>query len=98
MGGAPNTKNAPKRRIIDVRGKGEGDNYEKRAQAGVFLVFLGRKANEHVRHTHMGVSYVFCRMWEVGVGGGWSWTRKTRLFGRVFRVLAKRGGDGDAPG
>ena len=46
--------------------EGEGTDYEKRAQAGTFLVFLGRKADKHVRHAHMGVSYVLCRMWEVG--------------------------------
>ena len=61
------TKNAPKQCVVDGRGKGEGANYEKRAQVGVFLVFLGRKRNEHVRHAHMGMSYVFSRMWEVGV-------------------------------
>ena len=92
-GRAPNTKNAPKRRVVDVRGKGEGADYEKRAQAGVFLVFLGRKANEHVRHAHTGVSYVFCRMWEVGVGGGGPGHEKRAQTGAffVFFVFWQRG-------
>jgi hypothetical protein len=32
------TKNTPKRRVVDVRGKGEGADYEKRAQVGGFLI------------------------------------------------------------
>ena len=59
------TKNMPKRRVVGVRGRGEGADYEKHARLGVFLVFRGRKANEHVRHAHTGMSYVFGRMWEV---------------------------------
>ena len=61
-GKAPTTKNGPKWRVLDVRGKGEGADYEKHTRLGVFLVFVGRKANEHVKHAHTGVSYVFCMM------------------------------------
>jgi len=60
------TNNMLKWRVVDGRGRGEGANYEKHTRLGVFLVFWGRKANEHIRHAHTGVSYVFGRIWEVG--------------------------------
>ncbi len=68
----PNTKNAPKRCVIVFEGRGC-----RSTRNTPVCVFSGRKVSEHVRHAHTGMPYVFCRMWEVGVG---SWTQKTRPF------------------
>ena len=60
------------------RGREGGCRSPKTRQNGVLLVFEGGGSvpiNEHVRHTHMGVPYVFCGMWGWGwwprEGGGW---------------------------
>ena len=71
-----------------VRGNGGAPINEKHAQTGAFLVFSGRKVNEHVRHAHTGMPYVFGGMWGWGwwlrEGGGWI-TRNTPRRG-VFLV------------
>jgi len=73
---------------------------KKHAYMGVFLVFSGGKVNEHVRHAHTGMPYVFA-----GCGGGVrekgraiheksKRTHKARLYGRALCALQAVGGGG----
>ena len=70
-----NTNNVPKRRVIGVRGKRKGERrwrHVEQAHASLYYVCCERegakheKVNEHKRHACTGVSFVFCRMGQVG--------------------------------